>query len=157
MPPAFRCHVMIPPAEQLNADRRRSRRYDVFGCPARIGWWENTHFGTVIALLKDVSRGGVSALAESAPAPGTPVWLNLLAGPSDFWVEADLVESSPNRSFRHVPQLLRMKLVEPCPDPFYQAAIRGFHLATKSLFRNRHATTRKVGPHLRSSAIVDVR
>jgi hypothetical protein len=129
------------PDDRLCQDRRLSRRVEVFGCPARLGWWEGTEFRVAVALLKNVSRSGVAALAEASPPPGETAWLNLL-GLSDEWVEATIIDVRKNRWMRRVPRLVRMHLSQTCPDDFYRMAIRGLHLASQP---PSHPNSRKPG------------
>jgi hypothetical protein len=88
-----------------------------------IGWWEGTEFRTVAGLLKDISRGGAAAFAETSPPRGAPIFLRLNGNRLTEWLEASVVEVSKNRWFRRVPRLIRMQFAEICPYPFFQAAI----------------------------------
>jgi hypothetical protein len=104
-------------------DARATRRLPAFGTAIRLGWWEGPEFRTAAGVLKNISRGGVCALAEAAPPDNSPVVLRLTGPRHTEWVEATVLEVSKSRWFRRLPRLVRIQFREPCSSAFLRASL----------------------------------
>ena len=111
--------------DRASRNRRASRRFAALSRPAEVGWVDGESFVKASVSLRDVSLGGISALADVAPAVSSTVWVSLSDHHPGRWVKAVVVEVKQVRgllTFRRTPYLIRMRFGLGCPYTFFRAA-----------------------------------
>jgi hypothetical protein len=107
-------------------DRRSAPRYATNGTIAVIGWAEGDQHRTTAATLIDISMGGLSALVETFPPRGAPVWFRLEGeNPSD-WLKASVVATNTTGRLCWTRRHVRLRFLESCPYDLFKRAIDGF-------------------------------
>lgn len=112
----------------LGSDRRVAPRYRAGGTNVILTWAEDDDYRTVGAVLRDISLGGGSALADNAPPTGSPAWFRLHGDDSTPWIGVTVIAASRTGILHLGPRLVRWRFSEACPYQVFKAAIDGFSL-----------------------------
>jgi PilZ domain len=98
-----------------NPRRRSSSRIE-------LSWLDGKEWRTIPARLRDISRGGASLSARSAPPITRPARFRISEGDGSPWVEAEILGVEPASPTRH---RIRIQFVEPCPSLLLRLAVLG--------------------------------
>lgn len=112
----FRAWIAQTPQERRAMPRHNTRPFQVW-----VGWNQaDTTFHASSARMVDISRGGAQLLIVDPPHPRSKVWICLgKPDPSDC-VEAIVLDV---RIARRNVWTVRLAFREPCPHPFFEAAV----------------------------------
>lgn len=123
-------------------DRRTSPRYPAGGTIAILSWSDGEDYRTVAARLSDISLGGGSALAETAPPEKSPVWFRLRGDDASPWVGATVISVCRTGMLGRGPRFIRWRFSEACPYQIFKEAIDGFSEEVHDQDYTRRNTTR---------------
>jgi len=106
-------------------DRRASQRYTATGTFALFTWQKGEGYDAIEVSLRDISSGGVSAIAEAAPPEDRPLWFRLRADDVSAWIGVTIVAISRTGFLGRGPRIVRTRFHETCPYEVFKAAISG--------------------------------
>ena len=104
-------------------DRRNAHRYALARADIHLGWWQGQQFQTTAARLRNLSVfGALVQLEEGAVGPaGVKAWICLASQSAKHWVQAEVVEVSPE--VPESPCLARLKFLDAFPYESFKTAV----------------------------------
>lgn len=129
---------------QLMDNRRQSARHAAATDQAWIGWWEGRLYRKSLAVLVDISAGGIKLIAETPPPRRSPIWICVAGNHQTEWVEGVSLEVTPNIDGSAE---VRAAFRDACPSTFFEVVAYGFGTSSGEV-----GPSRVSGSHRRRSS-----
>lgn len=103
-------------------DHRAAPRHRPHPVRVHLLWKEETELHHAVALVRDLSRGGVGIAVDAPAHPRGPVFLALEGSSLPQWVRAEVAEVVPTGP---VERRVGLKFPEICPGRFFRSVLQG--------------------------------
>lgn len=125
---------------QLMENRRQSHRHAAATDQAWVGWWEGRLYRKSLAMLVDISEGGIKLISETPPPRRSPIWICVAGNHQTEWVEGVTLAVTPNIDGSAE---VRVAFREACPPAFFEVVAHGFGSSTGDIEPSRASVSHR--------------
>ena len=120
-PPNRILEFLTAPA-QPDGDACRSNRRRRSSAKIELSWADGATWKTIPARLRDISKGGASLIALTAPPLSRLARIRFVEGEGSPWIEGEILGVDAENRKR---QRIRMRFEDPCPSFLLRLAVLG--------------------------------